>query len=66
MIRFIGKREYKCQHSGATYSELFTVDADVPELAEILCGGGVSENGFDVRQLVGCELLADQSKEPTP
>lgn len=59
MIRFIIRRKIKDQWNGLEEEVFETIDIDVPELEAALIGGGISENGYDIRVLLGCEILKD-------
>jgi hypothetical protein len=61
MIRFILRRKYKDMASGGEGEHLFTVDADVPNLEPQLQGGGHSQYGYEITELVGCEVLGTPS-----
>ena len=59
MIRFIIERKYKYPN-GLEDDELETVDIDVPQLERILTDGGSSEDGYDLRYLLGVEVLRQE------
>jgi hypothetical protein len=56
MLRFILKRKVKCS-SGGGYESLYTLDFENTELEDRLTGGGMSEDSFDITELVGVEIL---------
>jgi len=57
MLRFI----IKCQESnndiGIQNTRLYTIDCDVAELEQALRRGGFSENGYEIHDLVGVEVI---------
>ena len=57
MIRFIIKRHYRAAFTGVSTQDFETVEIDVPELERILTGGGYSEDGHDIRELAGVEIV---------
>lgn len=57
MIRFIVKRKFKGDPYAAGHDTFETFFADVPILEEALTRGGVSQNGYDVTELVGVEII---------
>lgn len=57
MMRAIIKQHRKDPTSGAETQAFRTVDFDVPELEELLTGGGFGEDGYDTRALIGLEFL---------
>lgn len=57
MLRMIIRRRYKDQWNGLEMEDFETVDIDIQKLEQILTGGGTSENGYDIRELVGVEVL---------
>lgn len=57
MLRVILRRRHKDRCTGLESAGYQTVDIDVPEIEEILRGGGVAEDGYDVRELAGIEIL---------
>ena len=60
MIRFIIKRKHKCQYSGAQQMTYETLDCQVPDLEGALLGGGYGENGYDIRDLEGAEVIPEE------
>lgn len=60
MIRFILKRNIKIETNGATYDIFETYDLDHSDLELKLFGGGYSEGGYDIVQLVGVEQVRDE------
>ncbi len=61
MLRFIVKRRV-VDHIGET-NDVFhrTIDVELPELENILTSGGFGENGSDHSELVGVEIIEEQS-----
>ena len=57
MLRLIIRRRMKDQHTGLETDGFETVDMDIPELEQILTVGGMSESGYDVRELAGVEVV---------
>lgn len=57
MLRLIIRRRMKDSHNGLESEGFETVDMEVPELEQILLGGGMSDSGYDVRELAGVEVL---------
>lgn len=57
MLRFIVKRRTNDCYSGAMFSNLQTIDVDVPALESALDRGGYGEQGYDLTELVGVEVL---------
>lgn len=64
MIRFIIKRHMDNGRTvGTSYFETF--DVDVPELENALTGGGTDHAGsYDVRELIGVEVLPAMKEKP--
>ena len=60
MIRFIIRRKIGDNISGYRTESLETVDINVPELEQILIGGGSGESGFDIRELFGIEIIKER------
>lgn len=64
MIRFIIKRHSDNGRTVGT-SSFETFDVDVPELESALTGGGHDHAGsYDVRELVGVEVLPRPARHP--
>ncbi|MBT2299205.1 hypothetical protein J7E70_01885 [Variovorax paradoxus] len=66
MLRFIIKQRMDNSYDCVT-ERLVTLDVDVPELERVLAGGmqGKGGPGYDVRELVGVEILpATQAERP--
>ena len=42
---------------GLATDGLITLDKDVPELEQLLCRGGYSEDGYDYTELLDIEIL---------
>ena len=57
MIRFIVRRKRKDDPFSAGYESLETFIADVPILQEALLRGGTSQDGYDLTELVGVEVV---------
>ena len=58
MLRFVLKRKTNDVYSGAVFSTVFTIDANVPDLESALDRGGYgAEQGYDLTELVGVEVL---------
>ncbi len=58
MLRFVIKRRWaRVDEGGASGENLITFTADVPELETYLRRGGMSQNGFELFDLVGAEVL---------
>ncbi len=57
MIRAIVKRMRRDPASGAEWDTFEVVEAECPELEEVLRRGGLSENGYDVSQIIAVEKL---------
>jgi hypothetical protein len=57
MIRFIFERSFKDMASGYEGKGLHTVDINVPELEKLLTRGGMGENGHDITELIGAEII---------
>ena len=53
MMQFIVKQQVKHHSDGAMMEEFHVINAHVPELEELLRGGGMSEFTYDLRTLVG-------------
>lgn len=57
MIRFVLKMSERNAIAGYDREALVTVDADVPSLEALLKRGGHGENGFEIWQLLGAEVI---------
>ena len=57
MLRFVIRRKMLDRTSGLQNERMETVDADCPELQRVLCGGGMGEECYDYRELVGVEVM---------
>ena len=55
MVRFILKR--KVCNSVIECENFETIDCEIPELEEKLTQGGYGEQGFDVTNLIGYEVI---------
>ena len=65
MIRFILKRRIKDKYNAGLEEEYFeTFDLDVPMLQTALSAGGTGEGHYDMRTLLGVELLPDPEAKP--
>lgn len=64
MIRFIMRRKWRDAISGAESENFESLLCDVPELERTLSGGGHGEGGFDIRELVGAEIVLDAAPSP--
>lgn len=65
MIRFIIRRDdahMAANVGGAVLTRYRTFDIDHPALEEILTSGGFGETGFAHAQLIGCEVIRDESE----
>ena len=61
MIRFIMKRRWRSDaDAGANGENFITFIADVPELEKHLKSGSMSQNGFEMVDLVGAEVIEPQ------
>ena len=60
MLRFIIRRHFKDSVNGAVTEEYETVDASCGLLENALVQGGYSEDGYDIRELVGVEVLPSE------
>ena len=56
-IRFILRRKMRDNRSGLERQDLFTIDADVPELQAALATGGHGPDGFESTFIMGAEIL---------
>jgi hypothetical protein len=64
MLRFVLKRKTNDVYSGAVFSTVFTIDANVPDLESALSRGGYgAEQGYDLTELVGVEVLRAAPQE---
>ncbi len=61
MLRFVILRKYRDALTGLETEGLYTVDAECPELEREMIGGGYGENGYDVRELKGAEILPEEA-----
>jgi len=57
MLRFIIKRRFKDGICGVELEDFETLDCDAPDLERALIAGGYGPNGYDIRILVGVEVL---------
>lgn len=57
MLRFIIRRRCKDAHTGLDSEQFETIDINVPALEHVLMAGGHGAEGFDIRELVGVEIL---------
>lgn len=57
MLRFIIKCKERCGAIGLESTRHYTIDCDVAELEQALRRGGFSENGFEIHDLVGVEVI---------
>jgi hypothetical protein len=57
MLRFIIRSKYKDRCNGVECERLTTIDGEVPQLESILRGGGFAEDGYELYELVGVEVL---------
>lgn len=66
MLRFILRRSVFNPNDGMAEPRvvMYTVDADVPELEELLRSGGRGDFGHDLTTLVGVEVLANARETP--
>lgn len=63
MLRFVIRRKMLDLGSGAKTEGLETVDADCPELEQVLRGGGIDPHGaYDTREVAGVELIDDSAE----
>lgn len=62
MIRFIIKRKFKGDPYAAGTETFETFTVDVPELEAALTRGGVSQNGYDISELMGAEVFAASAR----
>ena len=59
MIRFIVKRMRKDPSCGAEWENLEILEADCPEIEEVLKRGGLSETGYDVSEVIAVERVME-------
>lgn len=60
MLRFVIKKRWaRVDEGGASGEQLITFTADVPELEHYLRAGGMSQNGFEIYDMVGAEIIKD-------
>lgn len=57
MIRFIVERHEADCNADFNRRDFITLDADLPELEEMLRRGGIGEMGFESWRLLGAEVL---------
>lgn len=57
MLRAIIRRRYKDRATGLETEGFETLDFEAPDLEAALSGGGWAEDGYDVRDLSGVEVL---------
>lgn len=62
MIRFVVECHEMQYDSGRERRDYVTVDADLPELEELLARGGKGESGFESWRLLGAEILPANAK----
>lgn len=62
MIRFIIKRRFQDNYSGAVGEAFVTLLLDVPELQAEIDRGGYGPSGHDLSELVGIELVQDHQQ----
>jgi hypothetical protein len=63
VIRFILKRKHKSDPYAAGTECYETIVAEVPNLEQVMQRGGVSQNGWDITELVGIEIIT--AEKPT-
>lgn len=66
MIRFIIRIKWRDGHSGAEGEHFRTLDLDMPDLKDALSIGGYGENGYEMAELVGVEMLPTSTDTPAP
>jgi len=57
MIRFLIKRKWGDNVVGGNGSCFYTIDGDITELEECLRKGGTGEYGYEIHELIGCEVV---------
>lgn len=57
MLRFVIERHESDFNSGMERRDIMTLDAELPQLEELLKRGGKGEMGFESWQLRGVEIL---------
>lgn len=64
MIRLIVQRHEVNCNSGEDSKSYFTFDIEHPEIESILSGGGRGQMGFDLRQVMGVEVVPVAAPKP--
>lgn len=57
MLRFVVRRRWRDSISGSSGEMLETIVADVPALEAYMTRGGHGEEGFEIGELVGVEVI---------
>lgn len=66
MIRFILKRKHRDNISGAEWTEMETFESHFSPLQAALQRGGMGQDGYDLTELVGVEIVGavDSTAKP--
>ncbi len=57
MIRFLMVRKQMDSCTGVAWSSFYTIDEDTEALERDLQSGGRGENGYDLTELLGVEII---------
>jgi hypothetical protein len=63
MLIFIIKRSELHPHTHELFEDVYTIDADVPELELALQRGGFGEDGYERHTLLGAQILGNIRKD---
>lgn len=55
MLRVVIKRMRKDPHCGAEWESIEILEIDCPPLEDVLMRGGLSDNGYDISQVIAVE-----------
>lgn len=61
MLRFILKCKIRDDIRGYCGESHYTIDGDITALEEALKRGGYGENGYECHELIGVEIIENQS-----